>query len=298
MKPKQLVMISGKGGTGKTILSACFAHLAENKIMVDCDVDAANLHILLDAQVKETHLFSGGKEARLIPEKCTGCLECVDICRFDAIHENREGKIFIDPLSCEGCAVCSHICPLDAIAMDPAESGEWFVSETKYGPFVHAKLGAGEENSGKLITEIRKKSTVLAEQNKSDLVIVDGPPGIGCPVIASLTGADLALVVTEPTPSGIHDMKRVIQTAQHFHTDVACIINKYDLNQKNTSELETWCQKEHISLAGKIPFDLKIFNSMVQGIPHTETSSSPASKEIQRIWQSVFKQLKQEETNG
>ncbi len=295
MKLKQLVIISGKGGTGKTILSACFAHLASNKVMVDCDVDAANLHILLHPRTIEQNSFSGGKEARLIPDECTGCLECVEACRFNAIHENKEGKVTIDQLSCEGCAVCSHMCPLGAIVMNPSESGEWFVSETKYGPFVHAKLGPGEENSGKLITEIRKRASKIAEDNNLDWVIIDGPPGIGCPVIASLSGTDLALVVTEPTPSGIHDMKRVIETAQHFNIKVACVINKHDLNNQNSSELENWGEEESIAFLGKIPFDIHVLDSMVQGIPLTEYSRSPASQKIKQIWRSVCKHLKQEE---
>jgi MinD superfamily P-loop ATPase len=297
MKLKQLVIISGKGGTGKTILSASFAHLAENKIMVDCDVDAANLHVLLHPIIKERYPFSGGKKARLIPEDCIDCGECLDVCRFDAIHENDDGSILIDPLSCEGCAVCSHICPTQAIAMDPADSGEWYVSETKYGPFIHGQLGPGEEASGKLITEIRNKSQEIAKKYHLNLIIIDGPPGIGCPVISSLSGVDLAFVVTEPTQSGIHDMKRVIETAHHFNTDVACIINKYDLNNKKTLELENWCRKNSISFLGKIPFDLNVSDSMVKGIPLTEYDSSPASTEIKQIWQSVRTRLGQGEEN-
>ena len=292
---KQLVVISGKGGTGKTIITASIATLSQNKVMVDCDVDAANLYLLLHPEIQETHQFIGGKKAHIDAEKCTLCGECMDKCRFEAIAEKEDGEIIIDPISCEGCGVCSHICPVEAIEMEKSISGEWFVSRTKYGPFVHARLGIGEENSGKLVTEVRKKAKEIADKNNLDFVIIDGPPGIGCPVISSLSGTDLALVVTEPTLSGIHDMGRVIQMAHHFKTQTACCINKYDLNLQNSAQIESWCKKNSIPLIGKIPFDEQVTNSMVQRIPLTEYTNNSISKEIKKMWQKLHNLFAREE---
>lgn len=286
---KQLVIISGKGGTGKTIMSAAIATLAQNKVMADCDVDAANLYLLLQPEIQETQTFMGGEKARIDVEKCTQCRECVDVCRFDAIVEKEDEEIVIDSISCEGCGVCSHVCPADAIKMEKAISGEWYVSKTKYGPFVHARLGIGEENSGKLVAEVRKKAKEIAEQNNMDFVIIDGPPGIGCPVISSLSGTDLALVVTEPTLTGIHDMERAVQMAHHFQTQTACCINKFDINLQNSAQIESWCKKNSIPLLGKIPFDEEVTKSMVQGIPLTEFTNNSASKEMKNMWQKLYK---------
>ncbi|MFC2165432.1 ATP-binding protein [Acidobacteriota bacterium] len=285
---KQLVIISGKGGTGKTIITASIATLAQNKVMADCDVDAANLNLLLQPEIQETHPFSGGKKAHIDDEKCTRCRECVNICRYDAITEKNDGEIKIDPISCEGCGICSYICPAEAIKMEKSLSGEWFVSKTKYGPFVHARLGIGEENSGKLVAEVRKKAMELADEANLDFVIIDGPPGIGCPVISSLSGTDLALVVTEPTVSGIHDMERVVQMAQHFKIQAACCVNKYDINLQNTAQIESWCAKNSIPLLGKIPFAEEVTKSMVQGIPLTEYKNNSASTEIKHLWQKLL----------
>lgn len=291
---KQLVVISGKGGTGKTIVSASFAALVRNKVMADCDVDAANLHLLLHPEIKEWHSFKGGSKARLSIESCTGCGECIKVCRFSAIKERTDGKVNVDPLSCEGCAVCSYICPVEAIVMEENICGEWFISQTKYGPFVHARLGIGEENSGKLVTEVRKRAKEIAEKNSMDFVIIDGPPGIGCPVIASLSGTDIALVVTEPTLSALHDMERVIQTAHHFRTSTACCINKFDLNPRISDEIEEWCAKNSVHMVGKIPFHEQVTESLVQGIPLPEYRENLVSERIKEIWQNLSEVLAKE----
>ncbi|MFC2167603.1 ATP-binding protein [Acidobacteriota bacterium] len=284
---KQLVVISGKGGTGKTILTASFAALAQNKVMVDSDVDAANLYLLLHPEIVETHSFSGGKKAHLLSEKCSGCPHCIEACRFDAISETEEGGVLIDPISCEGCGVCSFICPEEAIEMKSSLSGEWFVSKTKYGPFIHAKLGIGEENSGKLVTEVRKKATEIAVEKGLDYVIIDGSPGIGCPVIASLTGTDMAIVITEPSLSGIHDMERVMQMADHFKIKTACCINKFDLNEKNSNHIENWCHIKSIPLLGRISYDEDVTKSMLQGMPLVEYTDLSVSREIKNIWEKI-----------
>jgi len=280
---KQIVVISGKGGTGKTVMSACFAVLARSAVMADVDVDASNLHLLLQPEIQERHIFRSGRKARIDAEKCTGCGLCLPLCRTDALFEDRERKVVVEPLSCEGCGVCFHICPEQAVEMETQVAGEWYVSKTKYGPFVHARLGIAEENSGKLVTEVRKKAGEIAESEERDLVIMDGAPGIGCPVIASLTGTDLALVVTEPTPSGRHDMERIVGLARHFKIRVACCINKFDLNLENSEEIERWCGGQAIPVVGKIAFDAAIPESVVRGVPYVEYTSNSSADDIRRM---------------
>jgi MinD superfamily P-loop ATPase len=293
----EVVIISGKGGTGKTILCASFAALAENAVVADCDVDAANLHLLLHPTVQKTHPFYGNKTARILQENCSQCRECLNHCRFDAVRDEGE-RIIIDPLSCEGCEVCSRICPAGAAVMEETMAGEWYESKTKYGDFIHARLGIAQENSGKLVTQVRKRSTAVAKNNNRSLVLIDGPPGIGCPVIASLSGTNLALVVTEPTLSGIHDMKRVIKTARHFQTQTACCINKFDLNPRNTEKIETWCQQENVPMLGKIPFDEAVIQITVRGIPLIEGDpSSSVSEKIRDIWEEIRLILNMEVTD-
>lgn len=281
---KQLVLISGKGGTGKTIVSASFAALAENKVMADCDVDAANLFLLLQPQTLRRSSFSGGKKARINPENCSACGACLKVCRFNAILQDQPDRIVIDPFSCEGCAVCSHVCPTGAIMMESAVSGEIFISATSYGPFVHARLGIGEESSGKLVTEVRKRAREIAEQENHEYILIDGPPGIGCPVIAALSGTELALIITEPTLSGIHDMQRVCATAGHFNIETACCINKYDINPDNTARIEDWCAGKNIPVLGKIPFDNKVTESMVNLTPVVRVADSPGAAAIKALW--------------
>ena len=285
---KQIVVISGKGGTGKTVMSACFASLARNAALADVDVDASNLHLLLRPEIQERHVFQSGRKARIDAEKCTGCGLCLPPCRFDALFEDREGKVAVEPLSCEGCGLCFHICPEQAVEMETPIAGEWYVSKTKYGPFVHARLGIAEENSGKLVTEVRKKAREIAESEKRDLVIMDGAPGIGCPVIASLTGTHLALVVTEPTPSGRHDMERIVGVARHFKIRVASCINKFDLNLENSEQIQRWCGEQSIPVVGKITFDPAVMESVVRGIPYVEYTSNSSAEDIRRMWSSLL----------
>jgi len=280
---KQIVVISGKGGTGKSVITASFASLAKNKVMADCDVDAADLYLLLHPGVKETHEFSGGKTAFIEERACTQCGECQEACRFEAIV-----NYVVDPISCEGCGVCFHICPEKAIKMLDNLSGKWFVSETKYGPFVHAKLGIAEESSGKLVTLVRQNAKLIAEKEKRDFVIIDGPPGIGCPVIASLSGVDIALIVTEPTLSGIHDLQRVAGVAHHFGIKGVVCINKYDLNFIVTRKIEEYCHNNNIGVVGKIPFDISVTEALVGGLPIVEYSNNHVTEEIKNLWEKIL----------
>jgi len=280
---KQIVVISGKGGTGKSVITASFASLAKNKVMADCDVDAADLYLLLHPVVKETHQFSGGKTAFIEESRCSQCGECQEVCRFEAID-----NYVVDPISCEGCGICFYICPEKAIKMVDNLSGKWFVSETKYGPFVHAKLGIAEENSGKLVTLVRQNAKLIAEKEKRDFVIIDGPPGIGCPVIASLSGVDIALIVTEPTLSGIHDLERVAGVAHHFGIKGAVCINKYDLNLIVTQRIEEYCRNNSIELVGKIPFDISVTEALVRGLPIVEYSDNHVTEEIKNLWEKIL----------
>lgn len=285
---KQLVIVSGKGGTGKTVISGSFAALCQNKVMADCDVDASNLHLLLHPEIRESHSFSGVRKAHFLKEKCTQCFECLRVCRFGAIHGFDEESITIDSLSCEGCAACAFACPTEAITMKDSLSGHWYISETPYGPFVHARLGVGAENSGKLVTEVRKAAKNIAERDGSDLIIIDGPPGIGCPVIATLAGADMALVVTEPSPSGIHDMERIQRLARHFNIPSCCCVNKYDINLKNTSQIETWCRENSVPLIGKITYDETVIDSVIHGLPLTQFSNNRTAQEINALWRNLY----------
>jgi len=280
---KQIVVISGKGGTGKTVVTGSLAALARNKIMVDCDVDAADLHLLLHPTVKERHEFRSGQTAVINEKLCKKCGECISVCRFGAIKPD----FSIESFSCEGCALCSHICPNGAIHMEENTAGEWFVSDTRYGPFVHAKLGIAEENSGKLVAKIRQIAKELAEKQALDYVIIDGPPGIGCPVIASLSGVDCALIVTEPTLSGLHDARRVIEVAKHFNIPVKLVVNKYDLNTAVTEKIEAFCRDQEIPVIGKISFDKTVVEALVEGKTIIDYATCQAADEVKDIWEGL-----------
>src|SRR4030042_1838414 len=278
---KQIVVISGKGGTGKTVITGAFAALAKNKVMADCDVDAADLHLLLQPKIKERHDFRSGLSAVIDKKVCQQCGKCIAACRFNAISDG----FMIDHVSCEGCAFCSHICPVGAIKMEENLAGEWFISETRFGPMVHAKLGIAEEHSGKLVSLVRKQAKELAVKNNCDWIIIDGAPGIGCPVIASLSGIDCAIVVTEPTLSGLHDALRVIEVTKHFKVPAKLIINKYDLNTEMSGKMEKYCNKNGISLIGKIGFDKSVVEAMVEGKTILENKDTQIKDEIIKIWE-------------
>lgn len=284
---KELVIISGKGGTGKTSLSASFATLAQKAVLADCDVDAADLHILLNPQIQEREEFRSGVTAEIDPERCTGCGKCREVCRFDAISE----KFIVNGFACEGCEVCFHLCPANAISTHENVSGECYISGTKYGPMVHARLGVAEENSGKLVARVRQQAKRVAEEQKKELILIDGPPGIGCPVISSIAGTNLVLVVTEPTLSGMHDLQRVAELTAHFQVPTCVCVNKFDLNPQMTEEIENYCSQHSLSVVGKIPYDSIFVKALVQKLPLVRYSQGVTSETVIRIWQELERYL-------
>ena len=280
---KQLTILSGKGGTGKTTLTASLAVLAGNAVLADCDVDAPDLHMLLHPEVIKTQEFKGSKLAVIDKAKCDSCGFCREKCRFDAIAH----AIEVDPVACEGCGVCAAICPSDAITMTERVSGYAYISKTKYGFMAHALLSPGEANSGKLVTLVRQNARILSEKENSALIIIDGPPGIGCPVIASVSGVDVSLVVTEPTMSGIHDLQRALQLIKHFNVKPLVCVNMYDINKDNTDRILGFCEENSIKVVGKIPFNPKVTEAMINGKTIIEYSpESDVAKEIENIWKS------------
>ncbi len=292
---KELVIISGKGGTGKTSLVASFAALAKKKVLVDCDVDAADLHLVLNPSVEEEGDFSGGKKARVLEEDCVACGACLEACRFDALRVPEEasesGIPVVNPIFCEGCGVCFRVCPADAIAFEPVVNGRWFVSQTRYGPLVHAKLGIAEGNSGKLVSLLREKARSMAEEKGLPLILIDGSPGIGCPVIASITGSHHVLVVTEPTLSGRHDLFRVLELASHFRIPVSLCINKWDLNPEMTERIEEDARKRSIPLAGRVSYDPAVTKAQIAGTTVVEFTDGPVSGEIRSLWERTAQNL-------
>lgn len=281
---KEVVVLSGKGGTGKTSLVGSFAAMANNTVLTDCDVDAADLHLLLKPEIKEKHEFWSGQTANIDRDICTECGLCENLCRFRAIN-NYE----VEEISCEGCKFCSYICPVSAIKMVENLAGHWYISSTDYGPLVHARLGIAQENSGKLVAMVRKQAKELAEKKDYDYIISDGPPGIGCPVISSLSGAHMALLVTEPTRSGIHDLQRVIGVCQHFGVPAMVCINKFDVNADIASEIETYCRQQKVELAGKLPYDNVVTEAMIRGLPVVRYSDdNQVSRQMKLIWQRIL----------
>jgi len=290
---KELVVISGKGGTGKTSIVASFAAVAKNAVFADCDVDAADLHLVLEPKIKQRIDFSGGKRAAIIAEKCIGCGKCQNLCRFDAIHFNGTGNnvldrtFTIDPVLCEGCKVCVEFCPVDAIEFKDSINGQWFISDTRFGTMVHAKLGIAEENSGKLVTLIRKEAKKIAQEQKKDLLIVDGSPGIGCPVIASITGADLVLIVTEPTLSGKHDLGRVADLAAGFKIPTLVAINKFDLNPDMTAQIKEDARSRDTKVVGEIRYDEAFTKAQILKSTVLEYTGGVVSEDIKALWRNV-----------
>ncbi len=281
---KKITIVSGKGGTGKTSLAGCFASLAgEQAVLVDADVDAANLSLITRPRVLEEYEFWASKVAFINLDNCDDCGLCLELCRFEAISQN----YLVDPVTCEGCGFCYHACPRGAIKMKSRLSGRWFVSRTPYGDLVHARLGIAEENSGKLVTTIRKKGEELAEAEKKKYLIVDGPPGIGCPVIASISGVDSALIVTEPTVSGIHDLERVLAVCRHFGVEPSVCINRYDLEEEQAHKIEEYCLSEKVILAGKIPFDRAFVRAMISGVPVVDFTDGAVSEKVCEVWDAL-----------
>jgi MinD superfamily P-loop ATPase len=283
---KEVVVLSGKGGTGKTSIVGSFAALAKGAVLADCDVDAADLHLLLEPVVGQRQEFWSGQVAVIDESKCTQCGLCQELCHFKAIRDFK-----IDRISCEGCSFCYHICPAEAITMQDNLSGHWLISDTRYGPLVHARLGIAQENSGKLVAVVRQQAKTVAEERKLDYIICDGPPGIGCPVISSLSGANLALLVTEPTLSGIHDLERVLGVCRHFGVPALVCINKYDINEENSRQIEVYCHRQGVNVAAKIPFDNVFTEAMVQGLPVAEYSNGAVRRQIKLLWQNISRFL-------
>lgn len=279
---KELTVLSGKGGTGKTSIAASLAALADNKVLVDCDVDAANLHLLLRPLVRETVSFKGMPVASIKPEQCTGCGICEEHCRFGAIED-----LTVIEHACEGCGFCNYLCPAEAVEMVERVAGQWFVADSLYGPLVHAQLSIGQENCGKLVNEVKKKAHQLAREGDYDLVIVDGPPGIGCPVLSSLTGSDYVLVVTEPTLSGQHDLERVLSLAAHFSIPALVCINKRDLSLVNALKMEAYCIELGVEVVGKIDYDPAVYRAMSRGVPVVELRGSRAGEQIREMWHRI-----------
>ena len=279
---KQIAVISGKGGTGKTTITASMAVLSPRKVLVDCDVDAPDLHLLLKPEIQNEETFVGGREAVIDMTLCTECGQCEEACRFGAINELR-----VDPIACEGCGLCVEVCPEKCIRLRENQSGKWFISKTDYGPMIHARLGIAQENSGKLVNIIRKNALEIAKAEKYDYVLIDGPPGIGCPVISSITGVDLVLVVTEPTFSGQHDLERTARLADHFKIPLMVCINKCNLHPENTENMKIWCEKKGIELAGEIPYDDVVIEALVKTRTVVQYSDCELSGKIRGIWERV-----------
>jgi len=285
---KELVVISGKGGTGKTSVIAAFASLAQSKVLCDADVDAADLHLIMDPDIRERHEFQSGHTAIISKDKCTECGLCRDLCRWNAISED----FVVDPIECEGCGVCYYFCPEEAIDFPLNTCGEWFISDTRFGPMAHARLGIAEDNSGKLVTLIRQEGKKLVEEKHLDLLLTDGPPGIGCPVIASLGGAAAVLIVTEPTVSGRHDMERVAELAAFFKIPAMVCVNKFDLNPDEGKAIEIFARERNIDMIGRIPFDTTFTKAMVQGKTIVEFDDrSEGCLAVKDIWDNLIRHL-------
>lgn len=285
---KEITVLSGKGGTGKTSITAALASVAQNAVFCDNDVDAADLHLIFQPHVKEEHTFLSGWKATIDIKKCSGCSLCSQYCRFDAIHSNQNNELSINPFQCEGCRLCERICPEHAISSERNSNNYWYVSSTRFGTLVHARMGPGEENSGRLVTQVRKRAKEIALQNQCAFIINDGPPGIGCATISSLSGASLAMVIIEPTKSGLHDAQRLVELIRSFRIRACAIINKCNLNSEMALNIEKYLEKENIPLIAKVPFDKQVVKAMTEGKTIVEYNpDSETSNIINEIWEAL-----------
>ena len=284
----ELVVLSGKGGTGKSSLSAAFATLTKNVVVADCDVDAANLHLILKPENYREEIYISGQKAVIDYEKCTSCGICMNYCRFDAIHHSNQ-RFEITETSCDGCQLCSRVCPAEAITMVNHDKSRWYEGTIKNGKMVHARLSPGEDNSGKLVNIVRDQARETAFETGAEVILIDGPPGIGCPVISALSGTDKVVLVTEPTVSGLHDLKRIVELVNQFRVQAFVVINKYDLNLSMSDKIENWSTKQHLQVIGKIPFSQMVVDAMVNCESITNWSpASKISKEIKQIWNNLL----------
>lgn len=287
----EIVVLSGKGGTGKTTVTAALAHLAgPEKIICDLDVDAPDLHLILNPEVEATEDFISGHQAVIDPDRCVGCGLCAEKCLFDAVEQTDEGYE-IKPLKCEGCKVCVTLCPEQAIDFPDNNCGQWYQSVTRWGPMVHAQLYPGEENSGRLVSLLRGKAAEQVKENGWDLIISDGPPGIGCPVISSLSRVDFALLVTEPTVSGRHDLERIVDLAAHFKVPVGVVINKWDLNPAAAEDLEEFCKRRDLPMLTKIPFAPAVVEAVMAGRAVTEGPDSEPARALRELWPRLRREI-------
>lgn len=285
---KELVILSGKGGTGKTSLTASFASLAENIVIADCDVDAADLHLVLAPEVEYREVFTSGNEAIIRTEDCSACGTCMEYCQFDAIRHDEINDIYsVDPTACEGCGVCAYFCPEQCVDFPERRCGEWFISATRVGPMVHAHLGIAAENSGKLVTKVRTEAREVAEAQQADLLLVDGPPGIGCPVIASITGSDYVVLVTEPSQSGKHDIERVLKLTRHFGITTAVCVNKWDINPELSQQIEQLAIDSGATFLGKVRYDKVVSHAQLAEKTIVEMGESKISEDIQAVWKNI-----------
>jgi len=287
---KELVVISGKGGTGKTTILASFAALAGRSVLADCDVDAPDLYLLLHPEISEQEEFRAGKLAVIDADRCTRCGRCLEVCRFEAITPD----LNVETLNCEGCGACRVVCPAEAAELVERTAGDWFQGQAKYGPMVYARLRPAEENSGKLVALVRKEARAQAERDGIGLLLTDGPPGIGCPVIATLGNADMALIVTEPTPAGVHDLERALALCRHFRVPAIVCVNKFDLNPGLEAKIHEFCAEFQIAVTQSIPFDESVTKAIQQGVPLVEFGHGPASRAVAGVWREVQRRLMEE----
>lgn len=296
-KPFEIVILSGKGGTGKTSITAAFASLAKHAVFTDCDVDAADLHLVLSPDIYRTEEFSSGAKAIVDTDKCTGCGLCQDVCRFSALEFNGNIPV-IDEYACEGCGLCSIVCPVDAISVQNYNNNQIYFANCRFDPMVYGKLGVAEENSGKLVSKIRQYARELAQKHDAGIIVTDGPPGIGCPVISSVTGSDLVLAVTEPTMSGWHDLERLIEMIGGFKTPVYVVINKYDLNEEMTQRIEQNLQSRNIQVLGRIPYSESMVLALLEAKTINEFDPEGwIAGELKRIWDILSNHSRTEKTN-